>query len=88
MAEYNWKRQTMIETFERIRQKPEQPWVAIGDFLNDWRRSVREDRLELVQVPIEAAGSVLELQQWAAFCAATVEWLCWQDELPFPSWTN
>ena len=88
MAEYNWKRQTMAETFERILQKPSQPWVALGDFLDDWRRSAHEDRLDLVRAPIADAGATLELQQWAAFCAATVEWLCWQDELPFPAWTS
>src|SRR5436305_5483549 len=39
-------------------------------------------------------GSVLLLppalnpdtQRWAAFCAAMVEWLCWQEGVPCPSW--
>ncbi len=89
LPKYRWQRQTMAETFERIRQTPTQPWVALGDFLDDWRRSDRDDRSELVEEPItlkEDDGA--ELRRWAAFCAATVEWLCWQDKLPFPSWTN
>ena len=87
-SNYQWKRQTMVETFERIRQTPAQPWVALGDFLDDWRRSALEDRLELVSEPLMSTASPLELQRWATFCAATVEWLCWQDGLPFPDWTG
>ena len=78
----------MRETFGRIYQAPAHPWVALGDFLDDWRRSAPEDRLELVKDPIEVAVFTLELQRWAAFCAACVEWLCWQDGLPFPAWTS
>src|SRR6266851_4315558 len=56
---YQWHRQTVAETFERIcGRNSATPWVAIGDFLDDWRR------------------------------AAMVEWLCWQDHLPFPEWTK
>ncbi len=42
---------------------------------------------ELVTEPIAPAPTP-ELQRWAAFCAAMVEWLCWQDGLPFPEWTK
>ena len=41
---YHWKRQTMAETFQRILQTPTQPWVAIGDFLDDWRFSAHAYR--------------------------------------------
>jgi hypothetical protein len=85
---YVWQRQTIAETFERIQQQPKEPWVAIGDFIDDWRRSDREDRLELVTTSIAEPQKDGQMHQWAAFCAALVEWLCWQDELPFPSWTN
>lgn len=85
--QYGWHRQTIAETMARICQEPAQPWVALGDFLDDWRRSDREDRLELVQEPLAATADDLTLRRWAAFCAATVEWLCWGDGLPFPAWT-
>lgn len=88
MSKYRWHRQTMAETFDRIRNVPSEPWVALGDFLDDWRRSEREDRSELVGYPTGAAGDERELQRWAAFCAATAEWLCWQDQLTFPEWTS
>ncbi len=86
---YRWHRQTIAETFDRIMSE-ESPWVPIGDFLDDWRRSDREDRPELVAMGIASppANQNPEAQRWSAFCAAMVEWLCWQDGLPFPAWTN
>ena len=84
---YNWHRQTIAETFEGIKTSST-PWVPIGDFLDDWRRSEREDRLELVEMGIGPAGDDPALRRWTAFCAAMVEWLCWQDRLPFPDWTS
>jgi hypothetical protein len=83
---YRWHRQTIAETLERIFSSTT-PWVAIGDFLDDWRRSAIEDRRELINEPITPV-STLELQRWAAFCAAMVEWLCWQDGIEFPEWTD
>lgn len=85
-SKYWWHRQTAEETFSRI-SNGTTPWVAIGDFLDDWRTSAVQDRLELVNAPI-AHASTPELQKWAAFIAAMVEWLCWQDGLPFPEWTD
>jgi hypothetical protein len=86
---YHWHRQTIAETFEGISKgKGGSPWVPIGDFLDDWRRSDVEDRLELVNMGIASAGDDPELLRWAAFCAGMVEWLCWQDHLAFPEWTS
>src|SRR5262249_9518945 len=87
-AKYHWQQQTIAATFERIRRDPDHPWVAVGDFLDDWRFTTREDRPELVREGIAPAGGTLDLRRWAAFCAAMVEWLCRQDELPFPTWTS
>lgn len=85
---YHWQRQTIAETYARIQRDPTQPWVAIGDFLDDWRFTGLQDRAELVQESIGPSGNTLEFVRWAAFCAAMVEWLCWQDGLPFPPWTT
>ncbi len=68
---YRWHRQTIAETFQRIFSSTT-PWVAIGDFLDDWRRSAIDDRYELVNEPITPV-STPDLQRWAAFCAAMVE---------------
>ena len=83
-----WQAQTIAETFKRICDMDgNSSWVAIGDFLDDWRRTPVKHRHELVSDPI-ATTSAPDLQKWAAFCAAMVEWLCWQDGLAFPGWTN
>ena len=63
------------------------PWVALGNFLNDWWAYAVDHRRELVETPL-APASTLKTQRWAAFCAAMVEWLCWEAGLPCPAWTN
>jgi hypothetical protein len=78
----------MAETFARITADPTHPWLALGDFLDDWRFTAPEDRPGLVHDSIGSAGDDTELRHWAAFCAATAEWLCWQDRAPFPAWTS
>lgn len=94
---YWWHRQTIAETFQRIMTQPEFPWVAIGDFIDEWRRSDPADRLALVAEGIPGPGGIPPseaestdefLLRWAAFCAAMVEWLCWQSDLSWPTWTN
>ncbi len=86
---YNWNRQSIQQTFARIQADPAHPWLAIGDFLDDWRFTERSDRPDLVRESIAAVSNDnVELLRWAAFCAAMVEWLCWQDGLPFPAWTS
>jgi hypothetical protein len=78
----------MTETFARILAEPGHPWVALGDFLDDWRFADPRERPALVSEAIApATEGDRELQRWAAFCAATTEWLCRQDGLPFPPWT-
>ena len=85
---YGWQRQTIGETYRRICRAPTFPWLAVGEFLDDWRRSAPQHRLALVADGIEAVDTDPILRRWAAFCAAMVEWLCWQDHLAFPAWTR
>lgn len=106
-ASWQWPRQTIAETFARIVQDPAHPWVAIGDFLDDWRSSPRDERFALIEHGLEADSlppdgertarertgaqhltQESEAQRWAVFCAAMVEWLCRQDDAPFPAWTS
>ena len=84
MATYYWHRYSAAEGFERITQG-ENPWVALGDFLDDWRRSQHEDCLALVEQPLCEATTVEE-ERWAALFATVVEQLCTQDNLLPPSW--
>ena len=86
MSLYNWYRYTAAEAMRRIRDQQEEPWIAVGDFLDDWRRSANDDRAALVYEPLEEAVETLQLRQWAAFFAAVVEELCIRDEVPVPPW--
>ncbi len=81
--QYQWH--SAAEAFEQI-CNGQAPWVAIGYFLNDWWFFAVEHRRELIDTPLVPAPTP-ELHRWAAFCAAMVEWLCWQEDLPFPDWT-
>lgn len=60
---YGWQRQTIGETYRRICRAPSFPWLAIGDFLDDWRRSAPEDRLALVEDGITAVEAELGLRR-------------------------
>lgn len=86
MGKYRWNRYTASESFNRLK-KGENSWVSHGDFLDDWRRSKREDRLELVSKPLPEA-STPEEKQWAALFVASIKQLCALDELVAPSWTK
>ncbi len=84
MSSYYWHRYSAAESFKRILQG-EHPWVAFGDFLDDWRRSTGEDRLDLVSQPLENI-SVPDEQRWAALFAAAIEQLCTSEGLLMPAW--
>jgi hypothetical protein len=82
--------QTMKQTYQQIRDGDD-PWVALGDFSHDWygNYATPDERVALVAEPValpEESGQ--ELRQWAAFCAASVEFLCLQAALPVPLWVN
>lgn len=78
---------SVASAFERVRHG-ENPHVALGDFLDDWRRTPVEARAALVTEPIAAAGHRLDLRRWAAFFAAAVEQLCALDDRDAPGWVN
>ena len=79
--------QTMRQAYQDIREG-EEPWVAIGDFSHDWHRAIStSQRLLLVAEPFEVSSEASQEQrQWAAFCAASVEYLCEQAGVTAPSW--
>src|SRR6266567_6261164 len=83
-SSYRWH--TIANTFEQICDS-QTPWVAIGNFLNDWWFYAVEHRQQLIETPLVPAPTP-ETLKWAAFCAAMIEWLCWQENIPFPAWTN
>ena len=65
----------------------EQPWVALGDFRNEWFDGEIEQRFALVADPISIPLDPTEDQyRWAVFCAASAEWLCARYAVPCPAW--
>src|SRR5260370_25440537 len=80
--------QTMALTYQEICQG-ERPWVALGNFMNDWFDYAKDRRAQLVVDSIflpESPNS--EALRWAAFCTASVEWLCERYSVPCPSWVH
>jgi|GraSoiStandDraft_16_1057320.scaffolds.fasta_scaffold1875085_1 hypothetical protein len=80
-----YRPQTAAETLSLI-VRDRDPWLAIGQFLDDWRRTPPADRYSLCREPPPDVSS--QHQRWAALLAGAVEWLCAQDELPIPAWTG
>jgi hypothetical protein len=80
--------QTMAVAYQEICQG-EMPWIALGNFMNDWFDFAKERRTELVADPIALPASPNpEMLRWAAFCAASVEWLCEKYGLACPAWVQ
>src|SRR5215472_7800513 len=75
------------KSFDRLLQGAD-PWVAIGDFLDDWRSASIIERPALIAAPIKPSGEQVEYQRWAAFFAAMVEYLCLEEGLPVPQWVT
>lgn len=78
--------QTMRLSFEQICQG-EAPWIALGNFMNDWYAYHFEERERLVVDPL-LEKYPQKYHQWAAFCAASVVWFCSTYEVPCPSWAD
>ncbi len=80
--------QTMAQTYRAICQG-ETPWVALGNFMNAWFDYASDQRASLVADPLmfpDKPGT--NTLRWAAFCAASVEWLCERFGIACPSWVE
>jgi hypothetical protein len=64
---------TASQWFDRVRHG-EDPWIACGDLLDDWRRAEPDQRVLLIAEPIQTAESDPQ-RRWAALFAAGVDWL-------------
>ena len=84
MPLYHWDRYTAFDSFHRLKLG-ESPWVALGDFLDDWYRSDPADRLELVTRPLEEASTDYE-RNFATLFAGVIEELCRMEGFAPPSW--
>lgn len=86
MATPLYQTHTVAQTFEAICHN-QTPWVAIGNFLNDWWYYASDERRSLIDESLPFAET-RAVQRWAAFCAAMVEYLCTQENISCPEWTT
>lgn len=68
----------------------EDPWTALSGFTHDFFRwRLVHARQELLDNPINVPGQPTSEQlQWAAFCAASVEYLAPRYDLMCPEWAH
>ena len=67
----------------------EDPWTALGNFANAWYDYAKDNRAALVSEPLGKPGQDTEhTRHWAAFCAASVEFLCDRYRIPCPTWVR
>jgi hypothetical protein len=80
------QRQTIALAYQAICQG-EKPWIAFGNFLNEWFDYAIDQRAQLIADPLTLPEEPdTDALRWAAFSAASVEWLCARYEIPCPSW--
>ena len=77
--------QSATATFRLIAEGVD-PWLALGQLLDDWRGADPSERLRLVSESLPDISP--EHLRWAALLAAAVDWLCAQDGLTAPAWTG
>ena len=80
--------QTARQTLARIHAGVD-PWIAIGDLLDDRRRTNHVTRASIVEEPLDQATSDDE-HRWAGFIAAAVDQLAWESEprIEPPGWVR
>jgi hypothetical protein len=63
------------------------PWLPLGKMMHQWFGRYQEYRAELVREPLDLPASMTPAQaRWAAWCAASVEYLCERAGLDVPAW--
>lgn len=79
---------TMARAYAEICQG-EDPWTALGNFTNAWYDYAKNIRASLVSEPlVHPEQETGYTRRWAAFCAASVEFLCERYGVPCPAWVH
>jgi hypothetical protein len=80
--------QTCRRSFEEICAGSD-PWLPLGNFMHQFFGYYKHLRAQLMCEPVEVPAQLsLSLFRWAVFCAASVEYLCEQYDLPCPQWAQ
>ena len=77
----------MKQVYQEITNQSEDPWIALGNFMNSWydyhknkRRMLIKERPDVPEEP------TLDQLRWAVFCAASVEYFCQKYGIACPTW--
>ena len=85
MSAKRYSRQSAADTLRRIDEGWD-PWLAIGQFLDDWRTAEAAQRDGMVADALP--DTAIEHPRWSALIAAAVDYLCAEDGLAAPAWTR
>lgn len=78
--------QTMAIAYKEICEG-RRPWTALGNFMNDWFDYAPDKRELLVADPLALPEKPTPYtHRWAAYIAASVEFLCARYDVPCPEW--
>ena len=78
--------ETMNWAYQRI-CAGEDPWTGLGNFSHAWYGYAKDKRAALVGEPLTPPEQQTEYtRRWAAFCAASTEFLCEQYAVACPAW--
>ena len=83
-----YRRPTVAEYFAQITNGEDEFFIAKGNFLDDFYSAGNRERIRMVKSPIPRPLVTAETTQYAAYFAAMVEYLCWEYQLPQPSWVQ
>ncbi|QBD83368.1 hypothetical protein EPA93_04540 [Ktedonosporobacter rubrisoli] len=80
--------ETMTWAYQQI-CAGEDPWTGLGSFSHAWYGYAKDRRAALVNDPLVRPQKETEYtRRWAAFCAASVEFLCERYDVPCSDWVN
>ncbi|CAB1129510.1 conserved protein of unknown function [Candidatus Hydrogenisulfobacillus filiaventi] len=80
-----YRPQPLARAWQAVVEGRLDPHIALGDFLDDWRRAPSTDRALLIVDPIPDSADPT-VHRWGAFAAALVEHLTRTEGLPTPPW--
>lgn len=81
--------QTIAVAYKEIYAGAKDPWIPVGEFVHAFFGHHPNRREDLLQDPITLPKDATpEQRQWAALCAAAVEFLSEKYHLPRPSWVD
>lgn len=76
---------TAAQTLGVLAAKRESPWTAVGNFLDCFYAARDDEKGALIAEPPESVSD-FDTLRWAAFLAASVDWLAAQYALTAPEW--